>query len=156
MSLTPSRKPASSSGQRRYCCTFLHDFRFTTTQDVFFSPHWNVKGCHVIPSRRSVGTGGGSGRCSHSDASSTHTYPGRVGAAEGSPTARTHPSTPRYTCQCYLHLLICLRGRIQQQFDLHRGSFVPRVQTSISAGFSQFTTFCLLSTGHTVHCFRTS
>ncbi|XP_056279823.1 syntaphilin isoform X2 [Pseudoliparis swirei] len=61
MSLTPSRKPASSSGQRR----------------------------------RSVGTGSGGGQCSHSDTSSTHTYPGRVGAAEGSPTARTHPSTPR-------------------------------------------------------------
>ncbi|XP_076597152.1 syntaphilin [Chaetodon auriga] len=45
--------------------------------------------------RRSVGTGGGSGRYSHSDTSSTHTYPGRVRAAEGSPTARTYPSTPR-------------------------------------------------------------
>ncbi|TDH10226.1 hypothetical protein EPR50_G00073060 [Perca flavescens] len=46
--------------------------------------------------RRSVGTGGGgSVRCSHSDTSSIHTYPGRVRAAEGSPTARTHPSTPR-------------------------------------------------------------
>ncbi|XP_034393995.1 syntaphilin [Cyclopterus lumpus] len=61
MSLTPSRKPSSSSGQRR----------------------------------RSVGTGGVSGRYSHSDTSSTHTYPGRVRAAEGSPTARTYPSTPR-------------------------------------------------------------
>ncbi|XP_042346894.1 syntaphilin [Plectropomus leopardus] len=47
--------------------------------------------------RRSVGTGGGGGggRYSHSDTSSTHTYPGRVRAAEGSPTARTYPSTPR-------------------------------------------------------------
>ncbi|XP_044067473.1 syntaphilin [Siniperca chuatsi] len=45
--------------------------------------------------RRSVGTGGGSGRYSHSDTSSTHTYPGRVRAPEGSPTARTYPSTPR-------------------------------------------------------------
>jgi len=68
----------------------------------------------------------------------------------------TSEHTQVHLCQCYLHMLICLRGRIQQQFDLHRGSFVPRVQTSISAGFSQFTTFCLLSTGHTVHCFRTS
>nr|XP_046251705.1 syntaphilin [Scatophagus argus] len=45
--------------------------------------------------RRSVGTSGGSGRYSHSDTSSTHTYPGRVRAAESSPTARTYPSTPR-------------------------------------------------------------
>ncbi|XP_049437166.1 syntaphilin [Epinephelus fuscoguttatus] len=45
--------------------------------------------------RRSVGTGGGSGRYSHSDTSSTHTYPGRIRAAEGSPAARTYPSTPR-------------------------------------------------------------
>ncbi|XP_047451682.1 syntaphilin [Mugil cephalus] len=45
--------------------------------------------------RRSVGTGGGSGRYSQTDTSSTHTYPGRVRAPEGSPTARTHPSTPR-------------------------------------------------------------
>ncbi|XP_069560373.1 syntaphilin [Brachyistius frenatus] len=46
--------------------------------------------------RRSVGTGGGSsGRCSHSDTPSTHTYPGRVRAPEGSPTARTYPTTPR-------------------------------------------------------------
>ncbi|GAA6216574.1 syntaphilin-like [Lates japonicus] len=44
--------------------------------------------------RRSVGTGGGSGRYS-SDTSSTHTYPGRGRAAESSPTARTYPSTPR-------------------------------------------------------------
>ncbi|KAM8864180.1 syntaphilin isoform 1-T2 [Spinachia spinachia] len=45
--------------------------------------------------RRSVGTGGSGGRCTHSDASSTHTYPVRVKAAEGSPTARTYPVTPR-------------------------------------------------------------
>ncbi|XP_072222971.1 syntaphilin [Leuresthes tenuis] len=45
--------------------------------------------------RRSVGTSGGSGRYSHSDASSTHTYPGRMRVPEGSPTARTYPSTPR-------------------------------------------------------------
>ncbi|KAK2851755.1 hypothetical protein Q5P01_008031 [Channa striata] len=45
--------------------------------------------------RRSVGTSGGSGRVSHSDASSTHTYPGRARAGDGSPTARTYPSTPR-------------------------------------------------------------
>ncbi|XP_037334460.2 syntaphilin [Pungitius pungitius] len=45
--------------------------------------------------RRSVGTGGSGVRCVHSDASSTHTYPGRVKAAEGSPTARTYPVTPR-------------------------------------------------------------
>ncbi|XP_040048273.2 syntaphilin [Gasterosteus aculeatus] len=45
--------------------------------------------------RRSVGTGGSSGRCIHSDTSSTHTCPGRVKAAEGSPTARTYPVTPR-------------------------------------------------------------
>ncbi|XP_040007644.1 syntaphilin [Xiphias gladius] len=44
--------------------------------------------------RRSVGTSGCSGRYS-SDTSSTHTYPGRGRAVEGSPTARTHPSTPR-------------------------------------------------------------
>ncbi|KAM7405108.1 hypothetical protein PAMP_012393 [Pampus punctatissimus] len=43
--------------------------------------------------RRSVGTSGGSGR--YSDTSNTNTYPGRVRAAEGSPTARTYPSTPR-------------------------------------------------------------
>ncbi|XP_019112707.1 syntaphilin [Larimichthys crocea] len=42
--------------------------------------------------RRSVGTGG---RYPHSDASSTHTYPGRVRTVESSPTARTYPSTPR-------------------------------------------------------------
>lgn len=34
-------------------------------------------------------------RYAHSDTSSTHTYPGRVKAPEGSPTARTYPSTPR-------------------------------------------------------------
>ncbi|XP_020493469.2 syntaphilin [Labrus bergylta] len=45
--------------------------------------------------RRSVETNVGSGRCSHSDSSSTHTYPGRVRTADGSPTARTYPSTPR-------------------------------------------------------------
>uniref|UniRef100_A0A3Q1EI15 Syntaphilin a n=1 Tax=Acanthochromis polyacanthus TaxID=80966 RepID=A0A3Q1EI15_9TELE len=45
--------------------------------------------------RRSVGTSGSSGRYCHSDSSSTHTYPGRVRAPEGSPTARTYPSTPR-------------------------------------------------------------
>lgn len=45
--------------------------------------------------RRPVATGGGGVRCTHSDASSTHTYPGRVKAPEGSPTARTYPSTPR-------------------------------------------------------------
>ncbi|KAK9515026.1 hypothetical protein VZT92_025700 [Zoarces viviparus] len=45
--------------------------------------------------RRSVGTGGGCGRYSHTDTSSIHTYPGRVRAAEGGPTARTYPSTPR-------------------------------------------------------------
>ncbi|XP_029975729.1 syntaphilin [Salarias fasciatus] len=45
--------------------------------------------------RRSVGTGGGGVRYAHSDTSSTHTYPGRVKAPEGSPTARTYPSTPR-------------------------------------------------------------
>lgn len=45
--------------------------------------------------RRSVGTSGGSGRYSHSDTSSTQTYPGRVRAPEGSPTARTYPTTPR-------------------------------------------------------------
>ncbi|KAM9752408.1 LOW QUALITY PROTEIN: syntaphilin [Menidia menidia] len=43
--------------------------------------------------RRSVGTSGG--RYPHSEASSTHTYPGRVRAPEGSPTARTYPTTPR-------------------------------------------------------------
>lgn len=43
--------------------------------------------------RRSVGTSGGSGR--YSDTSSTNTYPGRGRAVEGSPTARTYPSTPR-------------------------------------------------------------
>ncbi|KAF3697192.1 Syntabulin Golgi-localized syntaphilin-related protein [Channa argus] len=48
------------------------------------------------PTTRSVGTSGGSGRVSHSDASSIHTYPGRVRATEGSPTARTYPSTPRH------------------------------------------------------------
>lgn len=43
--------------------------------------------------RRSVTSGG---RYTHSsDASSTNTYPGRVRAVEGSPTARTYPSTPR-------------------------------------------------------------
>ncbi|KAM9341902.1 syntaphilin [Pholidichthys leucotaenia] len=46
--------------------------------------------------RRSVGTGGCSGRYSHSDTSSTQTYPGRLRAPEGSPSARTYPSTPRY------------------------------------------------------------
>ncbi|XP_029911691.1 syntaphilin [Myripristis murdjan] len=45
--------------------------------------------------RRSVGTSGGTGRYSHSDTSNTNTYPGRGRAAEGSPTARTYPSTPR-------------------------------------------------------------
>ncbi|CAJ1084653.1 syntaphilin isoform X1 [Xyrichtys novacula] len=45
--------------------------------------------------RRSAETGVGSGRCSHSDTSSTHTYPNRVRTADGSPTARTYPSTPR-------------------------------------------------------------
>ncbi|XP_039864159.1 syntaphilin isoform X1 [Simochromis diagramma] len=50
--------------------------------------------CH-LPKWRSVGTSGGSGRYSHSDTSSTHTYPGRVRPPEGSPTARTYPSTPR-------------------------------------------------------------
>ncbi|KAM4609743.1 syntaphilin [Polymixia lowei] len=45
--------------------------------------------------RRSVGTSGGSGRYSHGDASSTHTYPGRGRGVEGSPTARTYPNTPR-------------------------------------------------------------
>ncbi|XP_038165317.1 syntaphilin [Cyprinodon tularosa] len=45
--------------------------------------------------RRSVGTGGGSRGCSHSDTSSTYTYPGRLRASDGSPTARTNPSTPR-------------------------------------------------------------
>ncbi|XP_076022421.1 syntaphilin [Genypterus blacodes] len=45
--------------------------------------------------RRSVGTSGGNGRYSHSDGSSTNTYPGRGRAAEGSPTARTYPTTPR-------------------------------------------------------------
>ncbi|KAM9855357.1 syntaphilin [Aulostomus maculatus] len=45
--------------------------------------------------RRSVGTGGSSGRYSHSDTSSPNTYPGRVRAPESSPTARTYPSTPR-------------------------------------------------------------
>uniref|UniRef100_UPI0037E7FC8D syntaphilin n=1 Tax=Semicossyphus pulcher TaxID=241346 RepID=UPI0037E7FC8D len=45
--------------------------------------------------RRSVETSGGSGRYSHSDTSSIHTYPGRVRTAESSPTARTYPSTPR-------------------------------------------------------------
>ncbi|XP_019962310.1 syntaphilin [Paralichthys olivaceus] len=44
--------------------------------------------------RRSVGTGGGSGRYS-GDTSSTHTYPGRGRAAEESLIARTYPSTPR-------------------------------------------------------------
>lgn len=44
--------------------------------------------------RRSVGTSGS--RYTHSsDASSTNTFPGRVRAVEGSPTARTYPSTPR-------------------------------------------------------------
>ncbi|XP_012731021.2 syntaphilin [Fundulus heteroclitus] len=45
--------------------------------------------------RRSVGTSGGSRGCSHSDTSSTYTYPGRIRASDGSPTARTNPSTPR-------------------------------------------------------------
>ncbi|KAM3871855.1 syntaphilin [Diretmus argenteus] len=45
--------------------------------------------------RRSVGTSGGSGRYSHSGPSNTNTYPGRGRALEGSPTARTYPSTPR-------------------------------------------------------------
>ncbi|CAN9516036.1 unnamed protein product [Ophioblennius macclurei] len=45
--------------------------------------------------RRSVGTGGSGVRYAHSDTSSTHTYPGRVKAPEGSPTARTYPTTPR-------------------------------------------------------------
>ncbi|XP_017264798.1 syntaphilin [Kryptolebias marmoratus] len=45
--------------------------------------------------RRSVGPGGGGGRCSHSDTSSTHTFPVRIRAPEGGPTARTHPNTPR-------------------------------------------------------------
>ncbi|XP_026189212.1 syntaphilin [Mastacembelus armatus] len=45
--------------------------------------------------RRSVGISGGSGRYSHSDTSSIHTYPGRARTAEDSPTARTYPSTPR-------------------------------------------------------------
>ncbi|KAF7661094.1 hypothetical protein LDENG_00269870 [Lucifuga dentata] len=45
--------------------------------------------------RRSVGTSGGSGRYSHSDTSSTNTYPGRGRAAESSPTAQTYPSIPR-------------------------------------------------------------
>lgn len=45
--------------------------------------------------RRSVGTSGSSCRYVHSDGSSTNTYPGRVRALEGSPTARTYPSTPR-------------------------------------------------------------
>ncbi|XP_055022264.1 syntaphilin [Boleophthalmus pectinirostris] len=44
-------------------------------------------------SRRSVGTSGS--RYTQSDGSSTNTYPGRGRAVEGSPTARTHPSTPR-------------------------------------------------------------
>ncbi|XP_034028888.1 syntaphilin [Thalassophryne amazonica] len=45
--------------------------------------------------RRSVGTGGGSGRYSQSETSSTNTYPGRIRAAEGHPTVRTYPTTPR-------------------------------------------------------------
>ncbi|XP_041655662.1 syntaphilin [Cheilinus undulatus] len=45
--------------------------------------------------RRSAETSVGSGRCSHSDTSSTHTYPARVRTTDGSPTARTYPSTPR-------------------------------------------------------------
>ncbi|XP_056131304.1 syntaphilin [Lampris incognitus] len=45
--------------------------------------------------RRSVGTAAGSGRYSHSDTSSTHTYPGRGRVVDGSPAARTYPSTPR-------------------------------------------------------------
>ncbi|KAG7520115.1 hypothetical protein JOB18_023472 [Solea senegalensis] len=44
--------------------------------------------------RRSVGTGGGSGRYSN-DASSTYTYPGRSRVPEESVAARTYPSTPR-------------------------------------------------------------
>ncbi|KAM6925542.1 syntaphilin [Xenentodon cancila] len=44
--------------------------------------------------RRSVGTSGVSGRYSHSDTSSTQTYPGRMRALEGSPRARAYPSTP--------------------------------------------------------------
>ncbi|MEQ2198395.1 hypothetical protein XENOCAPTIV_012285, partial [Xenoophorus captivus] len=44
---------------------------------------------------RSVGTSGGSRGCFHSDTSSTYTYPGRIRASDGSPTARTNPSTPR-------------------------------------------------------------
>ncbi|CAL1606706.1 unnamed protein product [Knipowitschia caucasica] len=43
--------------------------------------------------RCSVGTSGS--RCTQSDPSSTNTYPGRVRPPEGSPTARTYPSTPR-------------------------------------------------------------
>uniref|UniRef100_A0A1A8BIH0 Syntaphilin a n=1 Tax=Nothobranchius kadleci TaxID=1051664 RepID=A0A1A8BIH0_NOTKA len=45
--------------------------------------------------RRSVGAGGGGGRCSHSDSSSTHTFPVRLKPSEGSLTPRTHPNTPR-------------------------------------------------------------
>ncbi|XP_007553604.1 syntaphilin [Poecilia formosa] len=48
-----------------------------------------------IQRRRSVGTSGGSRGCSHSDMSSTYTYPGRTRGSDGSPTARTNPSTPR-------------------------------------------------------------
>ncbi|XP_047218968.1 syntaphilin isoform X1 [Girardinichthys multiradiatus] len=71
MSLTPSRK--SSSNQR--------------------SSSYGVKSHLSV--RRSVGTSGGSRGCSHSDTSSTYTYPGRIRASDGSPTARTNPSTPR-------------------------------------------------------------
>ncbi|XP_046897044.1 syntaphilin [Hypomesus transpacificus] len=45
--------------------------------------------------RRSVGTSGGSGRHSHSDASNTNTYPLSGRGSEGSPAARTYPGTPR-------------------------------------------------------------
>ncbi|XP_014328657.2 syntaphilin-like [Xiphophorus maculatus] len=48
-----------------------------------------------IQRRRSVGTSGGSRGCSHSDMSSTYTYPGRMRGSDGNPTARTNPSTPR-------------------------------------------------------------
>ncbi|XP_019720802.1 syntaphilin isoform X1 [Hippocampus comes] len=45
--------------------------------------------------RRSAGTSGSSGRCTHTDMSSTSNYPLKVKATEGSLTPRIYPTTPR-------------------------------------------------------------
>ncbi|XP_077369441.1 syntaphilin [Festucalex cinctus] len=45
--------------------------------------------------RRSAGTSGGSGRCTHPDMSNTSNYPLKVKTTEGSLTPRMYPSTPR-------------------------------------------------------------